>query len=193
MAGKKKGAKEDDATADEESDETESGDSGDEDKKDKKKDKDGSSEEPSARAGYIGLGLVGSLVVGFDPLRDAFQGNGSFENAIFRFLACVAVCVVGAGTIGRLIDASSPKSEEKQSVGVELDADGNPIAAITEGESGQLSGDVASDHGADAEAGANGDGDQENDGQTISSGSANSDGIGRQEIQQPLTSSEEMS
>ncbi|MEM9655826.1 MAG: hypothetical protein AAGA65_27315 [Actinomycetota bacterium] len=98
------------------------------DKGDKKgKDKpDDPPEEPSARAGYIGLGLVGSLVVGFDPLRDAFQGNGSFENAVLRFLACVAVCVIGAGTIGRLIDASTPNPRELPDE-VGLDADGNPV------------------------------------------------------------------
>ncbi|MEM7272273.1 MAG: hypothetical protein AAF547_04255 [Actinomycetota bacterium] len=74
-----------------------------------KNDEDDEQEEPpSARVGYIGLGLMGSLIVGFDPLRDAAVGNGSFESAVLRFLACVAVCTVGAGTLGRLIDASAP-------------------------------------------------------------------------------------
>jgi hypothetical protein len=55
---------------------------------------------------YIGLGLIGSLIIGFSPLRDAVVGNGPFEEAMMRFLACVAVSVGAATIIGRLIDAA---------------------------------------------------------------------------------------
>lgn len=186
MAGKKKGdseeAPEDDETTDPDAEESEDGKKG----KKGKKDKDEPAEEPSARAGYIGLGLVGSLVVGFDPLRDAFQGNGSFENAILRFLACVAVCVLGAGTIGRLIDASAAQDGDPEDGA--LDADGNPVVG-----SGDADAAVASQvDGADE----SGDDDPGDDGsektETISVGSASSDGSDRQGTQQqPLTSSEE--
>lgn len=170
-------------------------------KKDKKKDKgkDGPAEEPSARAGYIGLGLVGSLIVGFDPLRDAFQGNGSFENAIFRFLACVAVCVVGAGTIGRMIDASAPSPEEANPDEVQLDADGNPILSEGDDGAGALEADNLSEDGQENQGGGDSGTDEstdsgKDDNETIRVGSASSDGNVRQGTeQQPLTSSEEMS
>lgn len=61
------------------------------------------------RISHIGLGLLASLVVGFGPLSDAFQGHGSFESAIVRFLACVTVSVCGAMVVGRLLD-SAPTS-----------------------------------------------------------------------------------
>lgn len=151
LAGKKKGRKDD------ESEDAEAAE-GDEEST------DGPAEEPSARAGYIGLGLVGSLVVGFDPLRDAFQGNGSFENAILRFLACAAVCVIGASTIGRLIDAG-----------------GTTVAVDRSG------GRLPSGHGADIGGSESGHGaaddsalDKSEDGKTISAGPASSDQTGRQ-------------
>lgn len=53
---------------------------------------------------YIGLGLIGSLIIGYSPLLDAIQGNGSFENAMLRFLACVAVSVGASTVIGRMLN-----------------------------------------------------------------------------------------
>jgi hypothetical protein len=202
----------DEAAEEEESQDAEGEDSGDKDgdkdgdkkdKKDKKKDKDKGKdeppEEPSARAGYIGLGLVGSLIVGFDPLRDAFQGNGSFENAIFRFLACVAVCVVGAGTIGRMIDASAPDPEEANPDEVELDEDGNPILGDGDEAAGALEADNLGEDGQNGDgsedAGDEGSAESERDkSETMPAGSASSDDGVRQDTErQPLTSSEEMS
>lgn len=82
--------------------------------------------ESGARSGgapYIGLGLIGSLIIGFDPLRDAFQGNGTFESAMFRFLACVGVCVFGASVVGRLLDsAAEPDSDHDADPADEADA-----------------------------------------------------------------------
>ena len=63
------------------------------------------------RSSQIGLGLLASLLVGYSPLRDALQGNGSFENAIGRYLACLAFCVAAALVIGRLLDAA-PEPED---------------------------------------------------------------------------------
>ena len=66
--------------------------------------------EGSSRAPHIGFGLLASVVVGFAPLSDAFQGNGSFEGAIGRFLACVAFCVVAAVLLGRVLDSAPPEA-----------------------------------------------------------------------------------
>lgn len=60
----------------------------------------------------IGLGLIGSLVVGFGPLRDAAQGNGPFEGAIARYLACLLVCLVGASVLGRILDSAPPETPD---------------------------------------------------------------------------------
>lgn len=54
--------------------------------------------------GYIGVGLLGGFVLGFGPLRDAVQGNGPFEEAMLRFVACLLVCVAAASVLGRLLD-----------------------------------------------------------------------------------------
>lgn len=64
--------------------------------------------ESSSATPYIGLGLIGSLIVGFAPLLDAIQGNGPFESAMLRFLACVAVSVGAAAIIGRILDSAPP-------------------------------------------------------------------------------------
>lgn len=72
--------------------------------------------ESSNATSYIGLGLIASLIVGFSPLLDAIQGNGSFENAMLRFLACIAVCVVAAAVLGRLLD-SAPAEAQTGSAG----------------------------------------------------------------------------
>lgn len=63
----------------------------------------------SSVTSYIGLGLIGSLIIGFSPLRDAVVGNGPFEDAMLRFLACVAVSVGAATVIGRLLDSAPSK------------------------------------------------------------------------------------
>ncbi|MGI9596584.1 MAG: hypothetical protein ACR2QK_10510 [Acidimicrobiales bacterium] len=65
--------------------------------------------ESSNSTSYIGLGLIASLIVGFPPLLDAIQGNGTFENAMLRFLACLAVCVVAASVLGRMMDNAPPE------------------------------------------------------------------------------------
>ena len=89
------------------------GKSGKEDKKGKKAEQDEPDEEVTKRTQYIGLGLIASVIVGFSPLRDALQGNGSFENAMFRFLACFVVCVFAASVLGRMVDAApEPEPEE---------------------------------------------------------------------------------
>lgn len=64
------------------------------------------------RTTQIGLGLLSSLVVGFAPLTDALEGNGSFENAMGRYLACLAFCIAAALVIGRLLDAA-PEPERQ--------------------------------------------------------------------------------
>jgi hypothetical protein len=69
-----------------------------------------SDREIEHRTSYIGLGLLASLIVGWGPLTDALFGYGSFEGALGRFVACVAVCVAGASSLGRLLD-SAPRSE----------------------------------------------------------------------------------
>ena len=56
--------------------------------------------------GYIGVGMLGGVLLGLDPLRDAAQGNGPFEDAMFRFLACLLVCIAAASIIGRLLDGA---------------------------------------------------------------------------------------
>lgn len=70
--------------------------------------------------GYIGIGLIGGIVLGFGPLRDAVQGTGPFEDAMLRFLACILVCVVAASFIGRILDSAPPADDE---------ADGGPVAS----------------------------------------------------------------
>lgn len=59
--------------------------------------------------GYIGVGLLGGFVLGFAPLRDAAQGNGPFEDAMVRFVACLLVCLVAASVLGRLLDDAPPE------------------------------------------------------------------------------------
>lgn len=80
--------------------------------------------ESSNATSYIGLGLIASLIVGFSPLLDAIQGNGSFENAMLRFLACIAVCVVAAAVIGRLLDSAPTEAEHAATQGDGLATDG---------------------------------------------------------------------
>ena len=43
-----------------------------------------------------GSACSAGFILGFDPLRDAAQGNGPFEDAMVRFVACLLVCVVAA-------------------------------------------------------------------------------------------------
>ena len=62
--------------------------------------------DPDHRAQRIGLGLLGSMVLGWAPLNDAFHGNGSFEGAIARFLLCVIVSVGAVLFLGRLLDGA---------------------------------------------------------------------------------------
>lgn len=105
---------EDAAATDElDGDEAEDGDGSKKGKKKGKKDKDGPDEPPSARKAYIGLGLIVSLVVGFAPLSDAVSGNGSFETAMVRFVACLVVCSAAGSVLGRLIDNAPPPPDEE--------------------------------------------------------------------------------
>ncbi len=60
--------------------------------------------------GYIGVGLLGGVVLGFGPLRNAVTGNGPFEDALLGFVACLLVCVAGASAIGRLLDNAAAES-----------------------------------------------------------------------------------
>ncbi len=92
--------------------------------------------DSSNTTSYIGLGLLASLIVGFSPLLDAIQGNGTFENAMLRFLACLAVCVVAATVLGRMLDSApagggkpapedAGESHNESPLISEDDADGN--------------------------------------------------------------------
>lgn len=72
-----------------------------------------SDREVENRTSYVGLGLLASLIVGWGPLADALFGHGSFEGALGRFVACVAVCVAGASSLGRLLD-SAPRAETNE-------------------------------------------------------------------------------
>jgi len=65
----------------------------------------------SGLPGYIGLGLIGGMVLGYGPLRDAIGGTGPFEDAMLRFVACVLVCVAGASIIGRILESAPPADE----------------------------------------------------------------------------------
>lgn len=84
------------------------------DKKGKKKDDPADDVDPSTNGlpGYIGVGLLGGVIVGFGPLRDAAQGNGPFEEAMLRFVACVLFCLLAASLIGRLLDSVPPEEGE---------------------------------------------------------------------------------
>ena len=66
-------------------------------------------ERRANRTSHIGLGLLASLAVGFGPLTDAIYGHGSFESAMGRFVACVAVCVVASTAVGHLLDGAHMK------------------------------------------------------------------------------------
>jgi hypothetical protein len=85
--------------------------------------------------GYIGVGLLGGFALGFGPLRDAAQGNGPFEDAMVRFVACLLVCVVSASVIGRLLDsapAAGGDEGEDGASGREGAADDEPTTAPTD-------------------------------------------------------------
>jgi hypothetical protein len=77
----------------------------DEDGDDKKKGDDAPA-DPNAPGlpGYIGVGLLASLVVGWPPLRDAVLGYGPLDAAMTRFVICLLACVAGASLIGRMLD-----------------------------------------------------------------------------------------
>ena len=81
--------------------------------------------DPVNRTGYIGLGLLGSLVLGFGPLSDALLGNGPFEAALGRFVVCVVFCVGAASLLGRLLD-SAPKEEKEDTTASDDDGTGTP-------------------------------------------------------------------
>lgn len=59
----------------------------------------------------IGLALLASLVIGFGPLRDAAVGNGSFPQAVGRYLLCLAACVGAMLVLGRLLDGAPPDED----------------------------------------------------------------------------------
>ncbi|MCP3993196.1 MAG: hypothetical protein GY724_29305 [Actinomycetia bacterium] len=80
------------------------------------------------RTSYIGLGLLTSLVVGYGPLTDALFGNGSFEGALGRFIACVAVCVFGASSLGHLLD-NAPEAEDREDDEIPGASETGPIGA----------------------------------------------------------------
>ena len=81
----------------------------------------------------VGLALIGSLVVGFGPLRDAAQGNGSFDAAMARYLACLVVCLAGASALGRILDSAPPEASE-EAVDPTDGAETAPIPGSTEPE-----------------------------------------------------------
>ena len=61
--------------------------------------------------GYIGVGLIGGVILGLGPLGDAVRGVGPFETAMVRFLACVLVCVAAASIVGRILDGAPPEDD----------------------------------------------------------------------------------
>jgi len=65
----------------------------------------------SGLPGYIGVGLIGGMGLGYGPLRDAIGGAGPFEDAMLRFVACVLVCVAAASIIGRILESAPPADE----------------------------------------------------------------------------------
>jgi hypothetical protein len=69
--------------------------------------------ENQGRVSRIGLGLLVSIVIGFDPLRDAALGTGSFPMAMFRYLACLGCSVAGMLALGRLLDGAPPPLGEE--------------------------------------------------------------------------------
>lgn len=77
------------------------------------------------RSRRIGLGLLGSLVLGFRPLSDALSGSGPFEHAVGRFLICIAVSIGAALTLGRLIDGAPPPPETDED-----EATGGPASSL---------------------------------------------------------------
>lgn len=68
----------------------------------------------------IGLALLASLVIGFGPLRDAALGNGSFPQAVGRYLLCLAACVGAMLVLGRLLDGA-PEPEDDGGPAAEAD------------------------------------------------------------------------
>lgn len=75
----------------------------------------------------IGLALLASLVIGFGPLRDAALGNGSFPQAVGRYLLCLAACVGAMLVLGRLLDGAPPEeAPEPPPTGGEVGADSPP-------------------------------------------------------------------
>lgn len=120
-----------------------SADAGDGDaKSSKKKGKNDEPGESGNRLRIVGLGLIASIVVGFSPLRDAAQGNGSFENAMMRFLACFVVCVLAASIIGRILDGApppKPAGKSDEALAAQQDDTSNQNEAGSEpGEPGNL-------------------------------------------------------
>ncbi len=78
----------------------------------------------SGLPGYIGVGLIGGMIVGYGPLRDAMGGTGAFEDAMVRFVACVLVCVAAASIVGRLLESAPPAEEPAKD-----EAEATPAAA----------------------------------------------------------------
>ncbi|MEM9563393.1 MAG: hypothetical protein AAGA93_12285 [Actinomycetota bacterium] len=76
--------------------------------------------------GYIGVGLLGGVALGFGPLRNAVTGNGPFEDALLGFIACLLVCLAGASAIGRLLDNAAADAADEVDEGDGSDGDGRP-------------------------------------------------------------------
>lgn len=75
----------------------------------------------------IGLALLASLVIGFGPLRDAALGNGSFPQAVGRYLLCLGACVGAMLVLGRLLDGAPPDEDpEPTPLGDDPGADSPP-------------------------------------------------------------------
>lgn len=69
----------------------------------------------------IGLALLASVVIGFGPLRDAALGNGSFPQALGRYLVCLGACVGAMLVLGRLLDGAPPPDEDEPEVASDSD------------------------------------------------------------------------
>lgn len=74
----------------------------------------GTAPEQGSRLQRIGVGLLVSLGIGFGPLRDAATGNGSFTQAMVRYLACLACSVLAVMTLGGLLDGAPPAETDEE-------------------------------------------------------------------------------
>jgi hypothetical protein len=86
-----------------------------------------------AKRSRAGPSVLGGVVVGFGPLRDAAQGNGPFEDAMIRFVGCVLFCLVAASMIGRYLDNIPFEDDDEGDVDPEADGETPPVDRLRTG------------------------------------------------------------